>query len=124
MHTQEQSIENHDTRQATTKEILSRLCPDKHNEHEWNRAVHDFLRINFTEIEARVVAHHLADGRTTVEEMIDFEPIQSGHTTTMRKVSEPEPQYKTPKNNCPDKLENGKCVRYFKACNNRCHSKY
>lgn len=91
MHTQERSIENHDTRRATTKEILSRLCPDKHDEHDWNNAVHDFLRVNFAELEARVVAHHLdSSGGTTVEKMIDFEPIEKGRTATMRKVSEPE----------------------------------
>lgn len=114
MHKQESSIDNHDTRRATTKEILSRLCPDKHDEHDWNNAVYDFININFAEIEARVVAHHLANGK----DMINFEPIENGYTATMRKVSEPEPQLDLSR--CSDKLENGRCNRFFKVCNNRC----
>lgn len=78
MHTQESSIENHDTRRTVTKEILSRLCPDKHDEHDWNTAVHDFVQVNFAEIEARVIANHLAGGRTTVEEMVDFDALANG----------------------------------------------
>jgi hypothetical protein len=78
MHTQERSIENHDTRRATTKEILSRLCPDKHDEHDWNQACHDFLQVNFAEIEARVVAHHLANGSDA-----NFDALVDGHEGTM-----------------------------------------
>ncbi len=102
MHTQESSIENHETRRATTEEILSRLCPDKHDEHDWNRACHDFVKVNFAEIEARVVANHLDSngangrttverttvgrttaGRTTVEETADFDALANGNQGTM-----------------------------------------
>ncbi len=81
MHTQERSIENHDTRRATTKEILSRLCPDKHDEHDWNNAVHNFVQVNFAELEARVIANHLAGG--TLPEDADFDSLANGHTGTM-----------------------------------------
>ncbi len=97
MHTQERSIENHETRRATTKEILSRLCPDTHDEHDWNTAVHDFVHTNFAEIEARVIANHLDSngangrttvgrttvGRTTVEETADFDALANGNQGTM-----------------------------------------
>ena len=108
MHTQERSIENHDTRRATTEEILSRLCPDTHDEHDWNTAVHDFVHTNFAEIEARVIANHLDSngandangangrttagrttvggttvGRTTVKETADFDALADGHEGTM-----------------------------------------
>ncbi len=84
MHTQERSIENHDTRRTTTEEILSRLCPDTHDEHDWNTAVHDFVHTNFAEIEARVIANHLGSNNK-----INFESIEKGRTATMRKAAEP-----------------------------------
>ncbi len=102
MHTQERSIENHDTRRATTKEILSRLCPDKHDEHDWNTAVHDFVQVNFAEIEARVIANHLH-----TNDKINFEPIEKGHTATMRKTSKPKFNLGTANGDNFDALANG-----------------
>ena len=29
-----------------------------------------------------------------------------------------------PQNKCPELTKKGKCVRWFKICNNRCHSKF
>lgn len=76
MHTQKSSIENHDTRRTVTKEILSWLCPDEHDEHDWNHAVSDFVQVNFAEIEARVVQHHL-------ENRDDFDALVNGHSGTI-----------------------------------------
>ena len=72
MHTHESALENYNERRQTTKDILTKRRSSHHEKHKWQQAVHRFIEVNFAELEARIIKHHMENSQVNPDRILPW----------------------------------------------------